>query len=214
MSNNDIGDFMTEKEKMLAGKIYDASDEELKRFRETAHRLSREYNLLDECDLNARAKILRALLPNADKSAYLQGPVQFDYGIFTELGENFYANFNLTVLDCAPVKIGNNVFIGPNCSLVTPVHPLLSRERKIIVRVDGSVFAQEYAKPITIGDDCWLATNVTVCGGAVIGNGCVIAAGSVVTGAIPPNSLAGGIPCKVIRTLSEKDSIELKKELW
>ena len=190
---------MTEKEKMLTGKIYDASDEELKRFRETAHRLSREYNLLDECDLNARAKILRALLPNADKSAYLQGPVQFDYGIFTELGENFYANFNLTVLDCA---------------LVTPVHPLLSRERKIIVRTDGSVFAQEYAKPIIIGDDCWLATNVTVCGGAVIGNGCVIAAGSVVTGAIPPNSLAGGIPCKVIRTLSEKDSIELKKELW
>ena len=121
---------MTEKEKMLTGKIYDASDEELKRFRETAHRLSREYNLLDECDLNARAKILRALLPNADKSAYLQGPVQFDYGIFTELGENFYANFNLTVLDCAPVKIGNNVFIGPNCSLVTPIHPLLSRERK------------------------------------------------------------------------------------
>lgn len=214
MSNNDIGDFMTEKEKMLAGKIYDASDEELKRFRETAHRLSREYNLLDECDLNAHAKILRALLPNADKSAYLQGPVQFDYGIFTEVGENFYANFNLTVLDCAPVKIGKNVFIGPNCSLVTPVHPLLSRERKLAVRTDGSVFAQEYAKPITIGDDCWLATNVTVCGGAVIGNGCVIAAGSVVTGAIPPNSLAGGIPCKVIRTLSEKDSIELKKELW
>ncbi|MGP1474458.1 MAG: sugar O-acetyltransferase [Treponema sp.] len=205
---------MTEKEKMLAGKIYDASDEELKRFRETAHRLSREYNLLDECDLNAHAKILRALLPNADKSAYLQGPVQFDYGIFTEVGENFYANFNLTVLDCAPVKIGKNVFIGPNCSLVTPVHPLLSRERKLAVRTDGSVFAQEYAKPITIGDDCWLATNVTVCGGAVIGNGCVIAAGSVVTGAIPPNSLAGGIPCKVIRTLSEKDSIELKKELW
>ena len=205
---------MTEKEKMLAGKIYDASDEELKRFRETAHRLSREYNLLDECDLNARAKILRELLPNADKSAYLQGPVQFDYGIFTELGENFYANFNLTVLDCAPVKIGNNVFIGPNCSLVTPVHPLLSRERKPAVRTDGSVFAQEYAKPIIIGDDCRLATNVTVCGGAVIGNGCVIAAGSVVTGAIPPNSLAGGIPCKVIRTLSEKDSIELKKELW
>ena len=205
---------MTEKEKMLAGKIYDASDEELKRFRETAHRLSREYNLLDECDLNARAKILRELLPTADTSAYLQGPVQFDYGIFTELGENFYANFNLTVLDCAPVKIGNNVFIGPNCSLVTPVHPLLSRERKPAVRTDGSVFAQEYAKPITIGDDCWLAANVTVCGGAVIGNGCVIAAGSVVTGEIPPNSLAGGIPCKVIRTLSEKDSIELKKELW
>ncbi len=205
---------MTEKEKMLAGKIYDAAEAELKQLRETAHRLSREYNMLDETDEAARAKILEKLVPNAAKSAYLQGPVQFDYGVFTELGENFYANFNLTILDCAPVKVGKNVFIGVNCSLVTPVHPLLSHERHGRPRTDGSVFVPEYAKPIVIGDDCWLASNVTVCGGAVIGNGCVIAAGSVVTGEIPPNSLAGGVPCKVIRTLTEKDSIELKKELW
>ena len=205
---------MTEKEKMLAGKIYDASDDELKKLRENAHRLSREYNLLDETDVTTRAKIIGQLLTNAAKSAYLQGPVQFDYGVFTELGENFYANFNLTVLDCAPVKVGCNVFVGPNCSLVTPVHPLLSRERSALTMADGSAFVPEYAKPIVIGDNCWLASNVTVCGGAVIGDGCVIAAGSVVTGAIPPNSLAGGVPCRVIRTLSEKDSIELKKELW
>lgn len=97
---------MTEKEKMHAGKIYDASDAELQQLRETAHRLSRQYNLLDETDVKARAAILRALAPNAAKSAYLQGPVQFDYGVFTELGENCYANFNLPILDCAPVKIG------------------------------------------------------------------------------------------------------------
>ncbi|MGP1459322.1 MAG: sugar O-acetyltransferase [Treponema sp.] len=204
---------MTEKEKMLAGKIYDASDSELKRIRESAHRLSREYNLLDETDADARAKILRELLPNAAKSAYLQGPVQFDYGVFTKFGENFYANFNFTVLDCAPVTVGNNVFVGPNCSLVTPVHPLLSRERNGRTRSDGSVFVPEYAKPIVIGDDCWLASNVTVCGGALIGRGSVIAAGSVVTGEIPPNSFAGGVPCRVIRTLTAQDSIELKEDL-
>ena len=205
---------MTEKEKMLAGKIYDPADAELKALRNAAHRLSRAYNALDEADRDARAKILRDLLPNAAHSVYLQGPVQFDYGVSTELGENFYANFNFTVLDCAPVKVGKNVFVGPNCALVTPVHPLLSGERNERTREDGSVFVPEYAKPIVIGDGCWLATNVTVCGGAVIGSGSVIAAGSVVTGEIPPNSLAGGVPCRVIRPLTASDSIDLKKELW
>lgn len=188
---------------MLAGKIYNPADATLKALREQAHRRSRAYNQLDEGAGDARKKIMRELLPNAAQSAYLQGPIQFDYGIFTELGENFYANFNFTVLDCAPVKVGNNVFIGPNCALVTPIHPLLSGERNARVQADGSVFVPEYAKPIVIGDNCWLATNVTVCGGAVIGSGSVIAAGSVVTGNIPPNSLAGGVPCRAIRTLSE-----------
>lgn len=158
---------MTEREKMIAGSVYDPSDDELIRLRQNAHRLSKEYNDCFETD-EKREKILAELIPNKGKNVYLQGPVQFDYGCFTEIGENSYANFNFTCLDCAPVKIGCNVFMGPNVSLLTPMHPFRFQERNIYKREDGVYTDREYAKPITIGDNCWLAGNVTVCGGVTI----------------------------------------------
>lgn len=197
---------MTEKEKMERGMLYDASDAELTRLRGKAHSLSREYNLLDESEKEKREELLNELLPNSEK-VYLQGPVQFDYGYLTEFGENCYANFNLTVLDCCPVKIGKNAFIGPNCSLVTPVHPMLFEERNGFINNDGVLTCLEYAKPITIGDNCWLCSNVTVCGGVTIGEGCVIGAGSVVTRDLPPGVFAAGNPCRVIRKLTDKDRV-------
>ena len=103
------------------------------------------------------------------------------------------------------VTIGDNVMIGPNVTLATPMHPLLPEERNIRKREDGSFYNLEYAKPITIKDNCWLASNVVVCGGVTIGEGCVIGAGSVVTRDIPPYSLAAGNPCRVIRKITEKD---------
>lgn len=115
---------MTETEKMLAGKIYDPSDIALLESRERAHAFCRRYNGTDETDIKKRRKILDKLLPNRGEGAYLQGPVFFDYGIYFKTGKNFYANFNLTVLDCCSVTVGDNVFIGPNCSLVTPRPPL------------------------------------------------------------------------------------------
>lgn len=205
---------MTEKEKMLAGKIYDPSDSELASLRRTAHKLSKEYNDTFEDEDDKRESILNKLLPNRKEGAYLQGPVYFDYGVFTSVGENFYANFNLTVLDCCCVKIGDNVYLGPNVSLVTPVHPLRFQDRNMRRKPDGTVYDDEYAKPITIGDNCWLASGVTVVGGVSIGNGCVIGAGSVVTRDIPENCLAAGNPCRVIREITEQDRIELKKELY
>lgn len=205
---------MTETEKMLAGKIYDPTDGSLAKRRTLAHDLCTEYNATRESDGEARAAILRELAPNLGDGAYLQGPVYFDYGIYTTTGKNFYANFNLTVLDCAPVTIGDNVFIGVNCTLVTPVHPFMYAERNPKTKPNGTVYDDEYAKPITIGDNCWLASNVTVIGGVTIGSGCVIGAGSVVTRDIPPNSLAVGNPCRVVRKITEKDSIKLKKELF
>lgn len=200
--------FMTEKEKMLSGKIYDSSDSELTEIRGNAHKLCSDYNKTYETESEKRSDILNELLPEHGSNLYLQGPIQFDYGKFTSFGNNCYANFNLVILDCAPVSIGNNVFFGPNCSVVTPVHPLLNEERKPRQRPDGTFFAAEYAKPIVIKSGCWLASNVTVCGGVTIGENCVIGAGSVVTRDIPPNSLAAGVPCRVIRTLSEKDSLK------
>ena len=205
---------MTETEKMLAGKIYDPSDIALLERREWAHAFCRRYNGTDETDIKKRRKILDKLLPNRGEGTYLQGPVFFDYGIYFKTGKNFYANFNLTVLDCCPVTVGDDVFIGPNCSLVTPVHPLRWQDRNVRFKEDGTPFDYEYAKPIEIGSNCWLASNVTGGGGVKIGSGCVIGAGSVVTRDIPENSFAAGNPCKVIRKITEEDAIQLKKELY
>lgn len=205
---------MTEKEKMLAGKIYNPSDKELAALRLQAHKLSKMYNDTFEDEEEKREQILKELVPNRKKGAFLQGPVQFDYGVFTSIGKNFYANFNFTVLDCCPVKIGDNVMIGPNVSIMTPVHPLRYQDRNMKEKADGTLYDDEYAKPITIGNNCWIASCVTVTGGVTIGDGCVIGAGSVVTRDIPANSFAVGNPCRVIREITEADAIALKKELF
>lgn len=198
---------------MLAGKLYDPSDEELAALRLKAHKLSRRYSSTDEDEEELRSELLSQLTPDAQPGLFLQGPVYFDYGIFTRFGKNCYANFNLTVLDCCPVTIGDDVFFGPNCSLLTPMHSMLPEERNIRTRPDGSMYDLEYAKPIVIGNSCWLAGNVIVCGGVTIGDGCVIGAGSVVTMDIPPGYLAAGSPCRVIRKITPADSVELKKSI-
>lgn len=198
---------MTEKEKMLAGKIYDPSEPELVGLRQKAHRLCLEYNQLPETD-KKRDELMRELGVAGGENAYFQGPVQFDYGCFTTVGEGFYANFNFTCVDCCPVTIGDNVFVGPNVSLLTPVHPFRWQDRNPYKKPDGTVTDKEYARPITIGDNCWIAGNVSVCGGVTIG------AGSVVTRDIPPHSLAAGVPCRVIREITEADSLESHPELF
>lgn len=205
---------MQEWEKMTIGKIYDTSDDLLKTQRNKAHKLCLDYNQLYEDKEDERNAILEQLIEDKGKGLYLQGPIQFDYGVYTSFGENCYANFNLTILDCAKVTIGDNVFFGPNCSLMTPMHPYLPEERNLKTKEDGTAYTIEYARPIQIGNDCWIASNVTVCGGVRIGDGCVIGAGSVVTRDIPAGSLAAGNPCRVIRKITEKDSIEFKKNLY
>lgn len=204
---------MTEKEKMISGKIYRSGDDELLKLRCKAHSLCTEYNATFENEKEKRKEMLKDLL-GSDEVPYLQGPIQFDYGVFTTFGKFCYANFNLTILDCAPVTIGNNVLIGPNCSLVTPIHPMMAEERCVQFEEDGTMYEIERAEPIVIGDDCWLASNVTVCGGVTIGNGTVIGAGSVVTRDIPSGVFAAGNPCRVIRAITEEDSVLKRKELF
>ena len=199
---------MTEKEKMLAGMLYDASDPELVELLVKARKLARRYNLTDEDDVEKKEAILKELLPNTEYLPALQAPVYFDYGCNTTFAKFCSTNFNFTCLDVSPVHIGDNVLIGPNVTLATPMHPLVTEERNVRQREDGTYYTLEYAKPITIEDSCWLAANVTVCGGVTIGEGSVIGAGSIVTRDIPPHSLAAGNPCRVIRTITDEDRIE------
>lgn len=205
---------INEQKKMLSGKIYDPSDKELEKKRMKAHRLSKDYNNTYEDEWEKRKEIIEQLIPNIGENTYLLGPIQFDYGVFTTFGKNCFANFNFTVLDCCPVTIGNDVFFGPNCSIMTPLHPFISDERKMRVKEDGTLYDLEYAAPIIIEDGCWLASNVIVCGGVTIGKGSVIGAGSVVTRDIPSGVFAAGNPCRVIREITSEDSIELKKDLF
>lgn len=199
---------MTERERMVSGQLYDPADPGLTGLRLKARKLARRYNLTDEDQPEAQRELLRLLLNEASELPGMQAPVYFDYGCNTTFGVCCGTNFNFTCLDVCPVHIGDNVLFGPNVTLATPMHPLLPEERNPRRRPDGSLYQLEYAKPITIGSDCWIASNVVVCGGVTIGEGCVIGAGSVVTRDIPPYSLAAGNPCRVIRPLTENDRME------
>ena len=197
---------MTEREKMARGLLYDPFSEGMPEARARAHRLCLLYNGTTETDVQRREEILRELMPRRGEGVYLQGPIYFDFGTNLVMGDGSYANFNFTVLDEGLVTIGRCVFIGPNVSLLTPVHPLCYQDRDSFVHPEtGCVTNLEYAKPITIGDHCWLGGNVTVCGGVTIGEGCVIGAGSVVTRDIPPHTLAYGNPCRAARPITEAD---------
>lgn len=206
---------MTEREKMLDGKIYKPFVDDLADERTLAHRLCARYNQTSESDKAEREEILNTLLPHRAEGVYLQGPIFFDFGTNTVFGKNSYANFNLTVLDICKVTIGDNVFMGPGVSLLTPLHPLCYEDRNPYTdEQTGEMTEMEYGAPITIGDNCWIAGNVTVLPGVTIGEGCVIGAGSVVTRDIPANSLAVGNPCRVLRSITEKDRLKNHPELF
>ena len=198
---------MTEREKMLAGRLYDPTDEELTKLRLNVRRLCERYNASSCDEPELRAELLRAILGKCGEDAYMEPDIRFDYGCNTFVCKNFFANYNCVILDVAPVHIGDDVMFGPNVTIATPVHPLLARERKMRTRGDGSKYDLEYAKPITIEEGAWLAAGVIVTGGVTIGKGAVIGAGSVVTRDIPAGVIAAGVPCRVIRPLSEKDDM-------
>lgn len=207
---------MTEREKALKGYlIYDPFAEGMPEERTKAHRLCKLYNDTFDTETEKREELLKELLPHRGKNVYLQGPIYIDCGVNTVIGNDSFANFNFTVLDEGRVTIGNSVFIGPNVSLLTAIHPLCYQDRNpFFNKKTGMVTNLEYTAPITIGDNCWIAANVTICGGVTIGEGCVIGAGSVVTKDIPANSLAAGNPCRVIRQITEQDRLSNHPELF
>lgn len=184
---------MTELEKMLAGLPYIASDPALTKSRTHAKVVCHRFNLADPSTPQERVNILGKLLKFKGK-AYLEPMFYCDYGFNIELGDNFYANHNLTILDVCKVTIGRNVMFGPHVMISTATHPVDPIERR----------NTEFGQPITIGNDVWLGGNVSVLPGVNIGDNCVIGAGSVVTKNIPANSVAVGNPCKVIKNIEAK----------
>ena len=187
----------TEKMKMKAGKLYDANyDKELLAERAACADLTYELNQLRPSKVEERDALVRRILGKVKGNCTIVSPFFCDYGYHIEVGENFFANMNCVILDEAPVKFGDNVFVAPNCGFYTAGHPLDAERRNQ---------GLEYARPITIGDDVWIGAGVSVLPGVTIGQGAVIGAGSVVNRDIPPRVLAAGNPCRVIREITEED---------
>lgn len=185
---------MTEKEKMLNGELYDANyDENLFKERIEAKELCFQYNHINPSKIEERKNILHKLIGKTKDKFYVEQYFWCDYGYNIELGENFYANHNLTILDAAKVIFGDNVFIGPNCGFYTSGHPIDFKTRNQGI---------EYAKPITVGNNVWIGGDVTVLPGVSIGDNSIIGAGSIVTEDIPSNVVAVGNPCKIIKNIN------------
>lgn len=184
---------MTEKEKMLKQMMYDANyDKALIEERTQAKELCYEFNMLRPSESERQTELLKKLLGKTKGAFCITAPFWCDYGYNIEVGENFYANHNLVILDGAKVTFGDNVFIAPNCGFYTAGHPIDFERRNQ---------GLEYAYPITVGDNVWIGGNVCVMPGVTIGNNVVIGGGSVVVKDIPDNCIAVGNPCKVIRTI-------------
>lgn len=184
---------MTEKDKMLAGELYDANyNMDLEKEREQAKDLCYEFNNLKPSNRKEQISILKKLLGKTKEKFRIEQPFMCDYGYNIEIGENFYSNHNLVILDANKVSFGDNVFIAPNCSFYTAGHPLDYETRNK---------GLEYAKTIKIGNNVWIGGNVVVLPGVTIGDNAVTGAGSVVTKDIPSNVVAVGNPCRVIKEL-------------
>lgn len=204
---------MREEEKINAGILFSPSDPELRKIKLKTHNLNVDYNQTHEDETEKRSAILSEIIGEFGEGGFIQGPITFHYGKHTKIGKNFFGNFNLTIQDDAEVTIGDNCNFGPNVTIVTPVHPMVAGERREMLNAKGERVHLCYAKPVHIGNDCWFGASVTVCPGVTIGSGCVIGAGSVVTRDIPDNTFAAGAPCKVIREITNADSMKYKPEI-
>ena len=183
----------TERQKMLAGELYDPMDPELIAARAHARDLCQDLNATRESQAAERRRILRELFGKGGDTVWMQPPFFCDYGTNIELGQRVFFNFNCVVLDVCPIRIGDFTLFGPAVQILTPMHPLNAELRR----------KEEFGKPIEIGSDVWVGGGALILPGVTIGSRCVIGAGSVVTRDIPDGVFAAGNPCRVIRGIRE-----------
>lgn len=189
---------MTEKEKMLAGELYDCGDPELIKQWHIAKNITKEYNNLPSDDAESKDRLLFALLGARGKNLWITAPFFVDYGNNIYIGENCEINMNCVFLDCNTITIGNNCGIAPGVQIVTALHPTNAADR-VGIGKQGFAFWKTSSKPVAIGNDVWIGAGSIVLPGVTIGNNVVIGAGSVVTKDIPDDTVAFGNPCKVFR---------------
>lgn len=190
-------DELTERERMISGRTYRSTDAELSQARAATKRVLHEYNNTHPDDEERRMTLLRGLLGSVGEFLWIEPPFRCDYGAQISMGNGIYANYDLAILDCAPVTIGDMVLFGPRVTIATASHPIDFQQR--------TADMYEYALPVTIGDGAWLGAHVVVGPGVTIGERSVIGAGSIVTRDIPPDVVAVGNPCRVVREITEED---------
>lgn len=195
--------------RMVSGRLYDPANQEIAKRHRTGLLRCDRFNRIALWRAKAKQRALERLIPSAKgKNFEVFAPFYCEYGVNIHVGQNCFVNYKSVFLDVAPITLGNNVLIGPNVTLATPNHPFLAEERAFADYPDGC-HELEYAQPITIGDHSWLCAGVTVCGGVTIGAGSIITAGAVVTRDIPPNSIAAGVPARVLRQIDESDRLNV-----
>lgn len=200
---------MDEFEKMISGRLYNAFDSKLGVYHMERMALCQRLNQTLITDQAAIEHLKEELIPSAkgnDLGIFL--PFYCEYGSNIHVGRECFINYNCTFLDDAPITLGDGVMIGSGVTIATPCHPLLKEERMVTEYPDGR-HDLEYAKPVTIGANCWICSSATIVGGVTIGAGSIVAAGAVVTKDVPANSLVAGVPARVIRQLDEKDRINV-----
>lgn len=178
--------------RMTAGEVYDATDSRLLERLAITRKALWRFNNMNPDDIEGQRTLLRQILGACGADFHFNRPFRCDYGCNIRIGERFFANFNLTILDEAPVTFGNDVFIGPNVSIYTACHPLDAEARRS---------RREWAEPVTIGNDVWIGGGVTVVPGVTIGDRVVVAAGAVVTKDVPSDTLVAGNPARALRSL-------------
>ncbi|WP_338843365.1 galactoside O-acetyltransferase [Citrobacter europaeus] len=187
---------MSIRDRIKAGKLFTDMGEGLPQERLRGKELMYEFNHTRPSEVEKRERLIREMFATVGENAWIEPPIYFSYGSNIHIGKNFYANFNFTIVDDYTVTIGDNVLIAPNVTITVTGHPVHNELRK-----SGEMFSF----PVTLGNNVWIGSNVVINPGITIGDNSVIGAGSVVTNNIPPDVVAVGVPCRVIRNINERD---------